>query len=91
MEAGPWLGDGPAGRLFDPVAPAASRAGVARARSSAFVVGNGVLEVGFSGVAGAGRERAVAVSDLDQVAEGVVGLVGVRLVGVVAREGGHLV
>src|ERR1700728_4989932 len=66
-----------------------SGAGIAGTRSSALVVRDGVFEVGFSRVAGAGRERTVPVADLDQVAEGVVGLVGVRLVGVVAREGGH--
>jgi hypothetical protein len=41
------------------------------------VVGDGVLEVGLFGVAGAGREGALVVADLDEVAEHVVGLVGV--------------
>ena len=47
-----------------------------------------MLEVGLFGGAGAGREGALAVADLDEVAEGVAGLVGVRLPPVVAVIGG---
>ena len=75
MEAGLWLGHGPAGGLLDPMAPAASCTGVAGAGAAALVVGEGVLEVGLSRVPGAGRERAVAVSDLNEVAEPVIGLI----------------
>jgi len=49
-----------------------------------------MLKVGLPRVAGAGRERAVAVADLDEVTQGVVRLVGVWLVGMVTREGRHL-
>ena len=76
VPAGFGLGDFPAGCLFDLVAGAGACAGVAAARSSALVVGDGVLEVGLSRVAGAGRQGALVVADLDQVAEHVVGLVG---------------
>jgi hypothetical protein len=43
----PWfgLGDGPAGRLLNPVAAAAARCAVARAGAAALVIGHGVLEV----------------------------------------------
>ena len=43
-----------------------------------------MLEVALAGGAGAGLERALAVADLDQVAQGVAGLVGIRLAAVVA-------
>jgi hypothetical protein len=36
-----------------------------------------MFEVGLFSRAGAGREGALAVADLDEVAEGIVGLVGV--------------
>ena len=80
------LGDQPALGLFHPVALPAARAGVARAGSPALVVRDGVLEVGFPGMPGAGREGAFPVADLDQVTQGVVRLVRVRLVAVVAGE-----
>jgi len=48
-----------------------------------------VLEVAVSCVAVAGGEGAGVVADLDEVAELVVGLVGVRLVPVVAVVGRH--
>jgi hypothetical protein len=48
-----------------------------------------VFEVAFPGVPGTGWERAVTVADLDEVAERVVRLVGVRLVAVVAGKRGH--
>src|SRR5262249_54426178 len=57
-----------------PVVPAICPLG---AGAAALVVGDGVLEVCFAGVPGAGGEGAGAVADLDQVAEGVVGLVAV--------------
>jgi len=75
--AGFGLGDGPAFGLFDPMAAAAAGGAVARAGFAALVVGGGVLEVGVAGVPGAGRERAGAVADLDEVAQGVVRLVAV--------------
>src|SRR5580693_5999910 len=89
MPAGFGLSDFPAGCLFDLVAGAASCSGVAGAGPAALVVGDGVLEVGLFGVAGAGRQGALGVADLDQVAEHVVGLVGVRLPPVVAVVGGE--
>ena len=45
-----------------------------------------MLEVALPGMPVAGRERAGVVADLDQVAEGHVGIVGVRLVPVIAVE-----
>src|SRR5690348_14503023 len=68
------------------MAGAAAGAGVACAGSAALVVRDGVLEVRLAGVAGAGWEGALVIPDLDQVAQGVVWLVGVRLVPVVAVE-----
>src|ERR1700722_1950795 len=87
VPAGFGLGDVPAARLLDPVAFAAPGAGVAATGSAALVVGDRMLEVAVAGVAGAGRERAGVVADLDKVAEGGVGLVGVRLVAVVTVVG----
>src|ERR1700748_290802 len=80
------LADVPAFGLFDLVAGTTSGTGVARARSSAFVVWRRMLEVGFPRVPGTDRESACAVADLDQMAEGVIRLVGVRLVPVVTIE-----
>src|SRR5579875_1052810 len=77
------LGDAPPLGLFHLVAAAAARARVAQTCSSAPVIGNGMLEVRFAGVPGAGRERARPVPDLDQVAEGVTRLVGMGLVPVI--------
>src|ERR1700723_2580352 len=71
------------------MAGTAARTSVASAGPPALVVGGGVLEVGLAGVAGAGWERAFSVADLDEVAEGVVGLVRAGLVAVVAIEGRH--
>jgi hypothetical protein len=78
------VGDVPAFGLLYFVAAPASGVGVAGAGLSALVIGGGVLEVRFTGMPGAGGEGAFAVADLDQVAEGVVGLVGMRLMAVVA-------
>src|SRR6185437_551643 len=77
MPAGQRLGDGPAFRLLDPMAAPAACPGVAGTRPAAFVVGQGMLEVGFAGMPGTAREGAFAVADLDQVAEQVTGLVAV--------------
>ena len=73
MPAWQRLGEFPLPGLLDFVAPPAARARVAGAGASALVVGDGVLEVRFAGGAGAARERALAVADLDQVAEQVGG------------------
>ena len=70
------------------MAGAAACAGVAGAGPAALVIRLGVLEVGVSCVAGAGREGAGAVADLDQVAELVAWLVGGGLMAVVASVGG---
>src|SRR5690242_7797864 len=71
------------------MAPAAARPRITGAGPPALVVRSGVLEVGFPGGPGAGRERAVAVADLDEVAERVIRLIGMRLVAVVALERRH--
>ncbi len=71
------LRDAPPLGLFHFVAAPASGAGVARACPSAFVVGDGVFEVRVAGWAGAAGEGALAVADLDEVAEQVAGLVAV--------------
>src|ERR1700722_16823640 len=84
VPAGPGLGDGPAGALLDVVAGPASGSGIARTRLAALVVGRGVLKIGLASGAVAGRERAGAVADLDEVAELVGRLVGAGLVAVVA-------
>jgi hypothetical protein len=52
-----------------------------------------MFEVGFAGVPGTGRKSALPITDLDQVAQGVIRLVGVRLVPVVAvgqRDGSEV-
>ena len=81
---GPGLRDGPSLGLLDLVAASAARAGVARARASALVVGGGMLEVAVPGVPGAGRERACPVPDLDEMPEGVAGLVRMGFKSVIA-------
>jgi hypothetical protein len=63
--------------LLDPVAAAAAGAAVAGAGPAALAIRDRVLEVGLAGVAGARREGALSVADLDEVAEGVVRLVAV--------------
>src|SRR6185437_416101 len=65
---------------------AASAAGtrVTAAGPAALVVGPGMLEVRFAGVAGAGREGAFPVADLHQVPQQVTGLVAGCLIPVVA-------
>jgi hypothetical protein len=78
------LGDFPSWRLFDLVASAAAGARVAGICPSALVVRDSVLPVRLTGGPGAGRERALMVTDLDQPAEPVARLVGVDLVPVVA-------
>jgi len=88
MPARPWLGYLPAFRLLDLMALAASRAGVAAACPAALVVRHGMLEVGLRGVPRAGRKGAFLVTDLDQVTEGGVGLIGMRLVPVIAFDCG---
>ena len=77
MPTGPGLGDGPAFGLLDLVAAPAACCAVAGAGAAALVMWDGVLEVAVAGVPGAGREGALAVADLHQVAEGVAGLVAV--------------
>src|SRR5580693_1300721 len=89
MPAGLGLGEGPAGQLLDLVAAAGAGACVARAGRPAFVVGDGVLEVGVAGGSGAGWPGAGVVADLDQAAQPVAGQVGVDPVAVVAVVGGH--
>jgi hypothetical protein len=89
MPAWLWLGDVPAWRLLDLVAPAAPRTRFTGAGSPALGVRNGVLEVGFPGVPGTGRERAVAVPDLDEVAQRLIRLISVRLIAVVTLERRH--
>src|ERR1700729_3629650 len=89
VPAGLGLGEGPAGQLLDLVAAAGAGPGVAGAGGPAFVVGDGVLEVGLAGGAGAGRPGAVVVADLDQAAQPVAGQVGVDAVLVVAAVHGH--
>jgi hypothetical protein len=83
------LGDRPPGHLFDLVASAAAGARVAGTRLSALVVRDGVFEIRLVGWAGAGRECALVVSDLDEAAEPVAWLVGVDLIAMVAIVGGH--
>src|SRR6516225_9074102 len=77
------LGEGPALRLLDPMAAAAARACVARACASALVVGGSMLEVAVACVPGAEREGTFSVPNLDEMPEGVAGLVAVRLMSVV--------
>src|ERR1700751_1056059 len=89
MPAWPELGNFPAFRLFDLVTGPAAGTRIASACASALVVRDSVLEVGFPGMSGTGRERAVSVADLDEVPKGVVWLVGVRLIAVVAFKGRH--
>src|SRR6201996_2166065 len=74
------LADVPAFGLFDLVAGTAAGARVAGARSSAFVVWRRMLKIGFPRVPGTDRESACAVADLDQMAESVIRLIGVRFV-----------
>src|ERR1700722_13107227 len=64
-------------------------AGVAAARTSALVIRDRMFKITLAGMPVAGRERAVEVPDLDEVAEGGVGLVRERLVAVVAVERRH--
>ncbi len=73
--AGLGLFDGPAGVLFLMVVVAAMRPAVAGTGPAAPVPGDAVFEVAALGVAAAGGPVAVAVADVDQVAEGVAGLV----------------
>src|SRR5215470_16625032 len=89
VPAGAGLGDTPAPGLLDPMAASAACPAVARAGPPALVVRDRVLEVAAAGVPGAGREGAFAVPDLDQVPEGVAGLVAARLVRVVAVGDRH--
>src|ERR1700758_3064520 len=89
MPAWPELGNFPAFRLFDLVTGPAAGTRIASACASALVVRDSVLEVGFPGMSGTGREGTVSVADLDEVPKGVVWLVGVRLIAVVASERGH--
>src|SRR6185437_12706103 len=65
---------------------AASAAGtrVTAAGPAALVVGQGMLEVRFAGVAGAGREGTFPVADLHQVPQQITGLVAVCLIPVIA-------
>ena len=77
------------GHLLDLMAASAAGAGVARVGPAALVIRDGVLEVRLAGGAGAGRERALVIADLDQAAEPVARLVGAGLVAVVAGVGGH--
>ena len=48
-----------------------------------------MLEIRFPGVPRAGRERAFPITHLHQMAERVVGLVGMRLMPVIAVERRH--
>ncbi len=68
----------------------AARPGVAGAGAAALVVGDGMLEVGLPGLPGAGREGALAVADLDEMAQPVAGLVTGGLVPVVTGVRGDL-
>src|SRR6266702_4568549 len=78
------LGHGPPPGLLDLVAAAAARRAVAGAGPAALVVGGRVLEIAAAGVPRAGRERALAVADLNQVPQRVAGLVAARLMPVIA-------
>ena len=89
VPSGFGLGDVPPWRLFDSMAFSAPCAGVAAARTSALVVRDRMFKITLAGMPVAGRERAVEVPDLDEVAEGGVGLVRERLVAVVAVERRH--
>src|ERR1700739_227976 len=80
------LADVPTFGLFYLVAGATSGTGIACARSSAFVVRRRMLKIGFPRVPGTDRESACAIADLDQMAEGVIRLIGGRLVPVVAID-----
>src|ERR1700722_7834308 len=80
VPAGLRLGDVPAGRLLDAMTGAAACTGVAGTGLAALVVRLGVLPIRLTGVAVAGRERARAVADLDQVAEPVARLVAAGLI-----------
>src|SRR6185437_11346516 len=89
MPARPGLGDAPARRLLDLMAPPAAGARVTAAGAAAPVVRGRVLEVGVPRVPGARREGALVVADLNKVAEPVVRLVRVGLVPVIAVERGQ--
>ena len=82
-------GHGPAGTLLHLVAASAASSRVAPVGLAALVPWDGVLEVALAGSAGAGRERALVVADLDEAAEPVAWLVGAGLVAVVAVVRGH--
>src|SRR5512146_3350897 len=71
------------------MAGTAACARIARTRLAALVVGLGVLEIAVSGVAVAGRKRAGAIPDLDQVAEPIGRMVAGGFVAVVTVPGGH--
>ncbi len=75
MIAGPDLCDIPAVGLLDLVTGPAAGPAVAAARVAAFLEWLRVLEVGFRGVPGAGREAALAIPDVDEVAEQIARIV----------------
>src|ERR1700728_3042442 len=86
-----WLGlcTFPARHLFDLVASSAAGARIAGVGLPAFVVGDGMFEVRFMSWSRAWREGALVIAYLDEAAEFVGWLVGVDLVPVVTRVGGH--
>src|SRR5207247_1035729 len=84
---GGGLGDGPAVGLLELMAGAAGRPAVAAAGTATLLERRGVLEVGFAGGPGAGGEAALAVADVDEVAQRLSGVVAGRLVLVVALVG----
>jgi hypothetical protein len=72
--ARPDLRDVPAVGLLELVAGAAAGPAVAAAGRAAFIERLGVLEVGLAGVPGAGREAALAVPDVHEVAQQTAGV-----------------
>ena len=77
------LGDRPSARLFNLMAAAAAGARVAAHVLPPLSYGRACSKSDLTGGPGAGRERALLISDLDQATKPVTRLVGVDLVAMV--------